>query len=1215
MWNWSVNIASFLPTVYPKGSSNFPMADSSSSTCGSMVKQLSPRVFVNFRGDELRDNFISHLETALRDGGVHYFLDNLLDAGTDLKILFNEIEDSEIALAVFSKRYSESKWCLNELVKIMEKVEENKLHVIPIFFKVKVDDVKKQIGDFQRNLLGGGPGERPEIPIWEKALHSVTAKLGLHSAKYKNESEFIVNIILEVKKKVELISSARGGERSNNMLLSPSISSVSSIRSITCRTTEQPHKDLPLYGIDQRLDQLKGKLFGFKCAESRIVGIVGMPGIGKTSLATAYCNKFNHKFFYHKNILSIRENSIKRGKNWLKSTLLDGQDFNEEADMFRKKILYVLDDVSHKDHVKFLYTGRKWIRGGSKIIITTRDKSLIQELVDDIYLVPCLNDKEALQLFNSHAFDDQTSSSPTGNFTNLSKCFVEYAEGNPRALEELGKEVYGREEAHWEERLATLPHCCNQNILNDLRSSYDELTCQQKDAFLDIACFFRSEEEEYVKSLLDESESGEAVRDLTEKYFICISAGRIEMHNLLCTLGKELGSSYKNSSGGRMWDHDKIIKTLRSVEEGTKKVRGIFLDTCKLSKGIPLDTNTFFEKFDQSSLRYLKIYDSLCPQQCESDGKVNLPDELKLPFQEIQYLHWLKFPSDELPSDFNPNNLIDLRLPYSKIERVWKTPKKAPRLKWVDLSYSTMLSDLSALSKAIDLQRINLEGCTNLSELPREMKNMKSLVFINLKGCIQLSSLPAKMNLISLKTLILSGCSKFNKFELNSENLEFLHLDGTAIKSLPTTIQYFKKLVILNLKGCKMLESLPPYCLDKLKALEELILSGCAELKRFPDIKENMENLQILLLDGTSIKEVPNILLQSGKCKDQVVCQQPLRMNSVSLLRRLCLSGNEKILSLGSSISQLYHLKWIDLKGCKKLESISTLPPNLQCLDAHDCVSLKAVANPLALLIPTTQQVPSSFIFTNCEKLDHVANNEIICCAHNKSRLLSEALNRHSQGFASEALVATSFPGSEIPAWFSHMASGSELEPELPRHWSEQGFVGIALSAVISFEDLKNRYNKLQVKCKCVFNNNETSPSNFDCRIGGLSETGDEERTFKSTHVFIGYTNWLNIKKFQEGDCMMGCVPTKASVKFEVIDGTKEVRSCEIIKCGFSLVYESGSWEASSRRENVSEGESVLLSLWRGINWFFKPLNYIATAKRDDTAKTSSSKQLHRVLN
>lgn len=274
---------------------------------------------------------------------------------------------------------------------------------------------------------------------------------------------------------------------------------------------------------------------------------------------------------------------------------------------------------------------------------------------------------------------------------------------------------------------------------------------------------------------------------------------------------------------------------------------------------------------------------------------------------------------------------------------------------------------------------------------------MKSLVFLNLRGCVILSSLPEKLDLVSLKTLILSGCLNFNNFELISENLEFLHLDGTAVENLPWNIQNFQKLVVLNLKDCQMLKFLPE-CLDKLKALEELILSGCAKLRSFPDIKENMENLQILLLDGTSIKELPNILLQYGNFKGRVIFQRSPRMNGLSMLRRLCLSRNDMIRSLQSSISQLYYLKWIDLKYCKNLLSISTLPPNLQCLDAHACNSLKEVASPLALLMPT-QQVPSSFIFTNCEKLEHIAKNEIICYAHNKSRMISDALNRHNKVF------------------------------------------------------------------------------------------------------------------------------------------------------------------------------------------------------------------------
>ncbi|KAL0692980.1 hypothetical protein Bca4012_060160 [Brassica carinata] len=983
------------------------------------------------------------------------------------------------------------------------------------------------------------------MPDWENALQSVPSKLGLNLATCRNEKELVDKIVDSVKK---VLAISRGGREKHLNGLSTDLSSVSYNGNIPTKHIEKP-KASPLvdFGISQRLKHFEDKLDFENGLETQIVGIVGMPGIGKTALADMHFKKWHNRFVFKKNIKAVREESNDES-GWLKDILLNGKELNEKAQMFNRKIFLVLDDVSHKNQVNFLLENLEWIKKGSKIVITTRDESSIAGLVQDTYVVPGLNDKEALELFKHHAFDGKVSSTK-GNFPKLCKKFVDYAGGNPLALEELGKELCGEEEPHWEKRLVTLPHCCNPKILAELRISYDKLSDQQKDAFLDIACFFRSEEEDYVKCLLDPygPESGEVVRDLAEKLFICISAGRIEMHNLLCTMGKQLGSSYEHNSGERMWSHDKITNTLRSeqviLNQKIKKVRGIFLDMSKVEMGIPIDPKIFVEKFNKQTLRYLKIYDSLCSQKCEVDCKVNLPDGLEFPFKEIRYLHWLKFPLDELPPDFNPENLIDLRLPYSKIQRVWEAIKDTPWLKWVDLSYSTRLTDLSALSKAFHLRRLNLEGCTVLEKLPKEMKNMKSLVFLNLRGCIMLSSLPEKLDLISLKTLILSGCSNFNNFELISENLESLHLDGTAIESLPRTMKSFKKLVLLNLENCKMLEFLPDF-VDKLKALEELILSGCLRLQSFPDIKENMENLQILLLDGTSIKELPKMLLHCGNFKDLTVLQQSPRRNGLSMLLRLCLSRNDMICSLQDSISQLYHLKWIDLKYCKNLISISTLPPNLQCLDAHACHSLQTVGNPLALM--PTQQIPSSsFIFTNCEKLDHVAKNEIICYAHNKSRMISSALSRHNKGFAFEASVATCFPGSEVPAWFSHKASGAVLEPELPGHWSESGFVGIALCAVVSFQDQENRKNNLVVRCKCQFNNFETSSSYFNCHVGGLSETGDAQRTIKATHVFIGYSNWINISKCKEEDGEKRCVPTKASIKFAVADGAGDVTNCE----------------------------------------------------------------------
>ena len=166
-------------------------------------------------------------------------------------------------------------------------------------------------------------------------------------------------------------------------------------------------------------------------------------------------------------------------------------------------------------------------------------------------------------------------------------------------------------------------------------------------------------------------------------------------------------------------------------------------------------------------------------------------------------------------------------------------------MKWVDLSHSNELVDLSALSKAVNLQRLNLEGCTSLEELPVEIQNMKSLVFLNLRGCISLWSLP-ELNLSSLKTLILSDCSNLDEFQLVSKSVEFLHLDGTAIKGLPQGIENLQRLVVLNLKNCKMLECLPN-CLSNLEALDKLILSGCSKLKNLPDVKNSLKHLQVLL--------------------------------------------------------------------------------------------------------------------------------------------------------------------------------------------------------------------------------------------------------------------------------------------------------------------------------------------------------------------------------
>ncbi|KAL0827106.1 hypothetical protein Bca101_050783 [Brassica carinata] len=306
-----------------------------------------------------------------------------------------------------------------------------------------------------------------------------------------------------------------------------------------------------------------------------------------------------------------------------------------------------------------------------------------------------------------------------------------------------------------------------------------------------------------------------------------------------------------------------------------------------------------------------------------------------------------------------------------------------------------------------------------------------------------------------------------------------------------------------------------------------------------------MERLLVLLLDGTSIREMPSSVIY------------------LSSLRRLCLSRNDKISSLKFDMGHMYHLKLLELKYCTNLTSLPRLPPNLQCLNAHGCTSLRTVASPLDLLM-STEQIHSTFIFTNCHEMEQGSKNDIISYIQKKSEMMSD--DRYNQDFVFKALISTCFPGCDIPAWFNHQALGSILKMELPKDCNTGRFVGVALSVVVSFKEYKHQNNStLQVKCTCEFTNASLSLESFI--VGGWSEPGDEPHTVESDHVFIGYTTWFNIKKRQQLSSA-----NEIFLRFEVTNGTSAVAECEVMKSGFSLVYEvevaeNTSLEATSKLE------------------------------------------------
>jgi hypothetical protein len=118
------------------------MAPSSDSTSN---PQWLYDVFINFRGEDTRGNFVSHLYAALSNAGINTFLDNEeLRKGEELGTeLLRAIQGSQIAIVVFSKNYVQSSWCLNELQLIMRCHESTGQVVMPVFYRITPSDIRQ----------------------------------------------------------------------------------------------------------------------------------------------------------------------------------------------------------------------------------------------------------------------------------------------------------------------------------------------------------------------------------------------------------------------------------------------------------------------------------------------------------------------------------------------------------------------------------------------------------------------------------------------------------------------------------------------------------------------------------------------------------------------------------------------------------------------------------------------------------------------------------------------------------------------------------------------------------------------------------------------------------------------------------------------------------------------------------------------------------------
>ncbi|KAF8012801.1 hypothetical protein BT93_I0837 [Corymbia citriodora subsp. variegata] len=580
-------------------------------------------VFLNFRGTDLRNNFLSHLFKALDQNGIYTFIDSEeLRKGDQISpTLMKAIEESCIAIIVFSEDYASSRWCLEELAKIMECKEQKDLTVLPVFYKVDPRDVRggrKTYGKAlaEQEFKFGKDSE--EVQKWRKALSDAGSLSGWH-LNDGDESELIQKIVKKI---------------STYLDRTP------------LHVTKHP------VGIDSRVVELKLMSNLESDKDVVVVGLWGKGGIGKTTLAKAFYNVVFRKFEGSCFLANVREtsqgcrglvtlqelllNDILLPQQRLEVSNMDGGINLIQHRLRRKKVLLILDDVDDLRQLRALAGEGDWFGNGSRIIITTRDKQLLTCLgidQDHVYEVKALDGGEAHELLTNHAFPTHQKVKIK---TDLVDSVLSHAKGLPLALEVLGSFLCGRREHAWESTLKKLSRIPNKTVNDVLKISYDGLEENEREIFLHIACFFKGWTREYTRKVLDSCDLEAIIgfEILIEKSLISFENGLLEMHDLVQLLGMDIVNQECRDDPGkrsRLWCYDDVLNVLSSNMEDCA-VKAIMLKPPEL-QDICISPNAFAKMRRLRLLLVRKVHNSF-------QGPICLPSDLRW-FEWFGHAPWI----------------------------------------------------------------------------------------------------------------------------------------------------------------------------------------------------------------------------------------------------------------------------------------------------------------------------------------------------------------------------------------------------------------------------------------------------------------------------------------------------------------------------------------------------------------------------------------------
>ncbi|XP_019184024.1 PREDICTED: TMV resistance protein N-like [Ipomoea nil] len=1003
---------------------------STSSTPFQSVRKKEYDVFLSFRGTDTRKNFVDHLYKELQKKGIRTFKDDEgLEKGQRIEKLLQIIKESEFAVVVFSKDYASAKWCLEEIATIMECQQHYAEEiVIPIFYDVEPSVVRNQTQSFGESFKRHEEEntEKAKVERWKEALEKAAQISGYHLQNDFNGFEgkcvekITHNIFTRVNRSTQASSTVVGletrvGYVGNLLTLEPDdvqfigiwgmggIGKTTTARAVFKKFSSQfdgacfladirQHKIIELQKtlletiqkekmemeISNEFDGME-KIQRWLGRKKVLIVLDDVDHVEQLQNLAGYCNWFGRG---SRVIITTRDAGV------LRSHGVDEKHIYEVETLGNEEAIQLFSSFAFK---KEAAPGVKELCGlivryamGLPLALRVLGSYLCgleadewESTLEQLKKTPNDNILEKLKI----SFDRLTLTNQK-TFLHIA-CFFRHKK------EEYVKDVLKSCDLY--------PDVAMRVLIEKSLISVVEGRIEMHDLIQDMGWHIARVEKP--RSRVWEFEDAVLYRKMeltVTKHIECISLP----YN---TYGLWL-HNYENISSAfealkilivkkRSWKDTNFDGDVKDNYELPSSLRWIHFPDYPFRS---LPTSFHPSTMDTNPLELV----SICLRGSSLENCWITKELNKLTSLDLSYSGSLL----ETPNFDMMPNLEKLYLSHcEKLIEIHPSFGRLEKLTYLNLSFSPFLLETPNFDMMPNLEKLYLSHCEKLIEIHPSVGGLEKLILLDLCSCGNLKKLPTFIQLSSLEFLQLHGCplENFPEIQKSIPLLVELNLGSILITQLPSSIRQLCGLTKLCLFSCKDLVSLSDD-LCELESLKILVLRDCDQLESLPENLGNLSKLEELHIYDTAIFQLPCSITQLSSL--ECLCwghkrwfgERPLKfvpsVSGLCSLKRLqlcdfksidkglpsdlgqCLISLEYLNLQGSNFSylpesfgQLPHLKYLNIRGCKKLLKLPELSKAIGELfvDSHFAfgkesinIDMLAIKNPMLYSIAVSSCYP-----------------------------------------------------------------------------------------------------------------------------------------------------------------------------------------------------------------------------------------------------------------